>query len=65
MTKLSYKVGNMETTSYNEALELKAKTKYPIQRVYEEMNTESKADPAKREKRLAAIRKKAAEKRAH
>lgn len=65
MTKLSYKVGEMETTSYSEALKFKEKTHCPIKMIYTEVESDSKVDPVMREKRLAAIRKKAAEKRAH
>lgn len=65
MTKLTYKVGAVEVNSYDEALKMRERTKEPIQRIYTEVAEESKVDPAKREKRLAAIRKKAAEQRAH
>ena len=57
MTKLSYRVGNVEVTSYHMALELKKNTGYPIEKIYTEVKEDFKVNPVAREKRLAAIRK--------
>ena len=65
MTKLSYKIGNFETASYTEAMKIAKETGHEIERVYTPVVETAKVDPVMREKRLAAIRKKAAEKRAH
>ena len=65
MTKLSYKVGNFETDSYKEAQEMSKKTKRTIERVYLPIVESVHVDPVMRKKRLAAIRKKAMEQRAH
>ena len=59
MTKLSYKIGNVEVVSYRMALELKRRTGLPIKKVYTEVEEDFKVDPEAREKRVAAIRKKA------
>ena len=57
MTRLSYKVGNVEVVSYRLAKELEKRTGLKLQRVFTEVEEDFKVDPAAREKRVAAIRK--------
>lgn len=59
MTRLSYKVGNVEVVSYKLACELKRRTGLPIKKVYTLVDEEFKVNPAEREKRVAAIMAKA------
>ena len=64
MTSLSYKIGNIEVTSFKMALELKKRTGLPIIKIYTPVDEEFKVDPVAREKRVAAIRRKALERAA-
>ena len=59
MTRLSYKVGNFETNSYNEAVTISKTYHIPIVKTYETIENEFSVDPVAREKRVAAIRAKA------
>lgn len=65
MTKLSYKVGEFETTSYTEAVQAAKETGYVIERIYTPVIETAKVDPVMRQKRLAAIRKRVVERKAH
>ena len=57
MTRLSYKVGNVEVVSYRLAKELEKRTGLKMQRVFTEVEEEFHINPETREKRVAAIRK--------
>lgn len=56
MTKLSYKVGNFETTSYAEAVEMSQKYRVPIEKKYETIKNETSVDTISRALRVAKIR---------
>ena len=58
MTKLSYKIGNVEVVSYKMALELKRRMGLPIEKVYTEIEEDLKVDPEMREKRANNIHNK-------
>ena len=58
MTKLTYKVGNVEVVSFRMALELRRRTGLPIERVYSDVEEEFKVDPEMREKRANNIHNK-------
>ena len=59
MTRLTYKIGNVEVVSYRMARELKRKTGLPIYKIYTEVEEDFKEEPEKRDKRAAAIYNKA------
>ena len=58
MTRLSYKIGNVEVTSFRMALELKRRTGLPIIKVYTDVEEDFKVDPELREKRANNIHNK-------
>lgn len=62
MTKLSYKIGEIETTNYAEAVEVASRLHRPITRIYTPIEPERKIDHEKVQRRMEAIRRKAAEK---
>ena len=65
MTRLSYKIGNVEVVSFRMALELKKRTGLPIFKVYTEVEEDFKVDPELREKRAYNIHNKIKVRAAH
>ena len=65
MTKLFYKVGEFETASYEKAVQIAKETGHMIERIYTPEIETAKVDPVMRQKRLAAIRKRVVERKAH
>ena len=58
MTRLSYKIGNVEVVSFRMALELKKRTGLPIYKVYTKVEDEFKVNPELRERRANNIHNK-------
>lgn len=61
MTRLSYKIGNIYTASYAEAVEVAKQTKDEIEKIYTTITEPLKVDPEKVKARAWAVRVKAQE----
>lgn len=57
MTRLSYRIGNIETTSYDEALKISSETKEQIERVYTTIIEKLDVDPEVINARVAGMRR--------
>ena len=56
MTNLSYQIGNINTTSYAEAVQIAKEMGLHIEKVYNAVEENVDADAIKRAKRIAAMR---------